>query len=78
MTFIKQLLGQRFPELANDLVIAKIDEDPEIYLKKKLLAALYMAAGMGVLTFMIVDKMGYSYLWVIVSFVVWFYIDILP
>lgn len=74
MTFVKQLLEQNFPHLKRKMLMAKIDEKPEEYLKKKLVASLYVAVGMGVLTFMFADRMEISLLIVPVSMILWFVI----
>lgn len=55
MTLIQELTN-KYPDLKRKLLVAHVDKKPEEYVKEKLMSALYMGAGLGVLSFFLLSK----------------------
>ncbi|MFH1589062.1 MAG: type II secretion system F family protein [archaeon] len=72
LLLIAQRIVGLFPKLKKELWIAQINQKPEEYIRDKLKNSLMVALAMGVLTFFLVDKQGSSYLWIPVSYLIFF------
>ncbi len=72
MGLVSRIEQQFFPDLERKLRMAKIEENPKEYLRKRLLSALYLSIGLTFGTFMFLDKMGFSIALLPLSFFVWY------
>ncbi len=72
MTVTSRILNEYFPTLPQKLRMAKIDEEPEKWLRKRLISATYMAVGLTVMTAMFVLKMDLNLLIIPASLIVWY------
>ena len=73
MTLIQELTN-KYPDLKRKLFIAHIDQKPEEYVKQKLMSALYMAIGMGVLSLFLLARAQQNLIWALIITAISFWI----
>ena len=72
LTALIQRLSRAFPNLGIKLKLANIHENPELFIKKSLIASLYISAGFTLFLFLVLSRLNVSLTFILSTFPILF------